>query len=258
MFGAASLSLISSSSSSSASLIVALVFLSLIVALVFLSLIVAVVVLSLSLPSLPCLQVCAWTNATLGASSGCGVSNSAEVSAYQIGLYLTLPAMLVAGLFFLAAARWQPADHKARKHNSPVFVTMALAHRLLPVTRDPCDSFLTRGNSIGRGMAFYARYRQWLRRCHAAPVPGGMASATRCYRRCVHKQAIDRSSKQTAKQAAKQATSVHASNASFLPPFLLPPSHGGDMVVLCDDDTPSPFALLRSRCCVALICVWCA
>jgi hypothetical protein len=30
------------------------------------------------------------------------------------GLYLTLPAMALAGALFLAAARWQPADHKVR------------------------------------------------------------------------------------------------------------------------------------------------
>lgn len=30
------------------------------------------------------------------------------------GLYLTLPAMLLAGALFLAAARLQPADHKVR------------------------------------------------------------------------------------------------------------------------------------------------
>ena len=30
------------------------------------------------------------------------------------GLYLTLPAMALAGALFLAAARWQPADHQVR------------------------------------------------------------------------------------------------------------------------------------------------
>ena len=204
--------------------------------------------------------MCAWTNATLGASSGCGVSNSAEVSAYQIGLYLTLPAMLVAGLFFLAAARWQPADHKARKHNSPVFVTMALAHRLLPVC-DPCDSFFDTGQFYRAWHGFLCTLQAMVAAMSRSSGAGGDGVRDPMLQ-AVRPQASDRSikqaGKQTAKQAAKQATSVHASNASFLPPFLLPPSHGGDMVVLCDDDTPSPFALLRSRCCVALICVGCA
>jgi len=192
-------------------------FLSLIVALVFLSLIVAVVVLSLSLPSLPCLQVCAWTNATLGASSGCGVSNSAEVSAYQIGLYLTLPAMLVAGLFFLAAARWQPADHKARKHNSPVFVTMALAHRLLPVTRDPCDSFFDTGQ-------FYRAWRGFLCTLQAmiaamsrsSGAPGGDGVRDPMLQ-AVRPQASDRSIKQANGQASSQASNERARKQRLLP-----------------------------------------
>ena len=57
--------------------------------------------------------VCEWDNVTIGESSGCVDSNSAKVQAYQLGLYLTLPALLVAGALFLCAARAQPADHKA-------------------------------------------------------------------------------------------------------------------------------------------------
>lgn len=55
---------------------------------------------------------CAWANATEGAASGCTNSNAAQVAAYQTGLYLTVPAMVVAGVFFLWGACYQPADHR--------------------------------------------------------------------------------------------------------------------------------------------------
>ena len=45
---------------------------------------------------------------------GCGSAGLSFTPSLFTGLYLTLPAMVLAGVLFLAAARWQPADHTVR------------------------------------------------------------------------------------------------------------------------------------------------